>query len=47
MLRHYWPDVNAVYHTCTPLVYAAIHGLESIVKALLAIPQVSVNFQNE
>jgi ankyrin repeat protein len=47
MLRHYRPDVNAVYHTCTPLVYAAIHGSESIVKALLAIPQVSVNFQNE
>jgi ankyrin repeat protein len=47
MLRHYRPDVNAVYYTCTPLVYAAIHGSESIVKALLAIPQVSVNFQNE
>jgi ankyrin repeat protein len=28
-------------------MYAAIHGSESIVKALLAIPQVSVNFQNE
>jgi ankyrin repeat protein len=28
-------------------VYAAIHGSESIIKALLTIPQVLVNFQNE
>jgi ankyrin repeat protein len=47
VLHHYRPDVNAVYHTCTPLVYAAIHGSESIVKNLLTMPQVSVNFQNE
>jgi ankyrin repeat protein len=47
MLHNYGPDVNAVYHTCTPLVYAAIHGSESIAKILLAMPQVSVNFQNK
>ncbi|KAF4231145.1 hypothetical protein CNMCM8980_005369 [Aspergillus fumigatiaffinis] len=47
MLRHHRPDVNAVYHTCTPLVYAAIHGSESIVKILLAKPEISVNFQNQ
>jgi hypothetical protein len=37
MLLHYQPDVNAVYHTCTPLVYAAIHGSESIVKTLFFV----------
>jgi ankyrin repeat protein len=47
MLHHYWPDINAVYHTCTPLVYAVIHGLELIIKILLTMPQISVNFQNE
>jgi hypothetical protein len=38
MLRHYHyePDVNAIYDTNTPLVDAAIHGSESIVKILLA-----------
>ncbi|GFG19250.1 ankyrin repeat protein [Aspergillus udagawae] len=45
MLRHYQPDVNAVYHTCTPLVYA--HESVSIVKALLAHPEISVNYQNK
>jgi ankyrin repeat protein len=47
MLRHHRPDINAVYHTCTPLVYAAIHGSEPIVKILLAKPEISVNFQNQ
>jgi ankyrin repeat protein len=47
MLYQYWPDINAVYHTCMPLVYAAIHGSELIIKILLTMPQISVNFQNE
>ncbi|GIJ91861.1 hypothetical protein Asppvi_010836 [Aspergillus pseudoviridinutans] len=47
MLHQYRPDVNAIHDANTPLVYAAIHGSESIVKALLAKPQTLVNFQNE
>jgi ankyrin repeat protein len=47
MLHHYRPDVNAIYHTCTPLVYAAIHRSELIIKILLTMPQISINFQNE
>jgi ankyrin repeat protein len=46
VMLHYEPDVNAIYGTNTPLVDAAIHGPESIVKILLANPQISVNFQN-
>jgi hypothetical protein len=44
MLHHYQPNINTVYHTCTPLVYAVIHGLELIIKILLTMPQISVNF---
>jgi ankyrin repeat protein len=47
MLHHYQPNINAICHTYTPLVYAAIHRSESIVKILLTMPQISVNFQNK
>jgi hypothetical protein len=47
MLRRYQPDVDAVYHTCTPLVHATIHGSESTVKIRLSNPRILVNFQNE
>lgn len=47
ILHRYRPDANAVYHTNTPLVWAATYGPESVVNLLLTSRDISANFQNQ
>ncbi|KAH2484067.1 hypothetical protein KXV28_003703 [Aspergillus fumigatus] len=47
MLDQYLFDVNAIYLSNTPLVYAVIHGSTVVVDVLLARRHINVNFQNK
>ncbi|KAF4233510.1 hypothetical protein CNMCM8980_010241 [Aspergillus fumigatiaffinis] len=47
MLDQYLFDVNAIYLSNTPLVYAVKHGSTMVVDVLLARRHINVNFQNK
>jgi ankyrin repeat protein len=47
LLHEYKADVNTIYEGNTPLISAAIHGLESVTEILLRTPGISVNFRNK
>jgi ankyrin repeat protein len=47
LLHEYKADVNTIYEENTPLISAAIHGLDSVTEILLRTPGISVNFRNK
>ncbi|GIJ92774.1 hypothetical protein Asppvi_002052 [Aspergillus pseudoviridinutans] len=47
MLQRYLYDVNAVYCSNTPLIYAVFHGSTTVAHILLANRHIDVNFQNK